>query len=378
MENICNVCGNDILVDGDNVKCDGVCSRMVHAKCTGLTKTVIKAVNDVDNLCYICNECKSDSFKAINVKLNKILSFICIYDERVTRSEKNVSNLIEQVGEIKTLLSDNNVNKEDRRVIKNKKKAQSYAEKVKMGNNESVVTKSSKSSQNSSATESELKNAIDPTRINIGNLRKFPKGGIAIECKNVKDSSEVAKIVNEKMSDKYEVSMPELRNPRARIMGMDNELSEDELVKVIKRQNEHLADANMKVISIYNTKVNKWCAIIEFNSESFEKCMEINKLKVMWTLCRVTEDINVYRCFKCNGYNHKQSNCTNKVTCRLCAMNHHHSVCKSKKEECVNCKVSNDKLGLKLNTNHNATSEKCSVYKKRVETERRKIKYNQI
>lgn len=194
----------------------------------------------------------------------------------------------------------------------------------------------------------------------------------------MKESREVVKIVNERMSEKYEVSVPELKNPRAKIIGMEEELTKDELVKVLKRQNEWLVNARVDVISVYDTKNNKWCATIELDPEIFEKCMEIMKVKVMWSVCRVTEDLKVFRCYKCNGYNHKQSNCTNKVTCRLCALNHHSSVCKSTKEECVNCKVANSKFGLKLNTNHPATSDKCGVYKRKVEAERRKIKYNQI
>lgn len=332
-------------------------------------------MQDSDNLCYICNECKADSYKAINVKLNKILSFICIYDERVTRSEKNVSNLIDQVGEIKSLLSKNC---ESVKMNDGTKKAKSYAEEVKMSNNESVVIVKPKEAQNSNKTEMELKNVIDPTAINFGNVRKFPKGGIAIECNNAKDSSELVKLVNEKMSEKYEVTMPELKNPKVKIIGMDNELTEDELVNVMKRQNEWLANAEIKVLNIYKTKSNKWCAILELNPENFEQCMQWKKVKVMWTACRIVEDLNVFRCFKCNGYNHKQINCTNKVTCKVCALNHHSSVCKSKKEECVNCKVANDKFKLKLNTNHTATSEKCAVYKRKIEAERRKVKYSQI
>lgn len=74
------------------------------------------------------------------------------------------------------------------------------------------------------------------------------------------------------------------------------------------------------MIKVYKTKNNKWCAIVELNPESFEKCMDSKRLKVRWTVCRVTQELNVFQCFKCNGYNHKQINCTNKVTCRFCAL----------------------------------------------------------
>lgn len=184
----CCVCKERL--SADVLKCDGVCNQMVHAKCIPITKTVFKALQESDNLMYICDDCNENSYKAINVKLNKILSFICIYDERVSRSEKNVSNLIEQISEIKTLISDKNDKSENIESV-GTRKAKTYAEKVKMNNNVSVLLLKPKNTQNSDATECDLKKFIDPTKFNINNLRKFPKGGLAIECNNISQSKEV-------------------------------------------------------------------------------------------------------------------------------------------------------------------------------------------
>ncbi len=92
-------------------------------------------------------------------------------------------------------------------------------------------------------------------------------------------------------------------------------------------------------------------------------------------MCRLSEDLNVFRYFKCNAYNHKQSNCINKLSCKVCAGKHHSAMCRAKIEMCVNGKTANDKFGVKLKTNHTETSERCSVYVKKLEAVRRQIKY---
>lgn len=225
-------------------------------------------------------------------------------------------------------------------------------------------------------TENDLKQSLDPVKVKFQKLRKFPKGGLAIECGNLGESKEVERIVKEKMGEKYDVSVPELKNPRVKIIGIENELSADELVKVVKDQNDWLADGDVQVINLFKTKRNNYTAILELDADSFEKCMRANRIKIGWSMCRLVEDLNVFRCFKCNGYNHKQVNCTNKLSCKVCAGNHHSSVCRAKTENCINCKTANDKFGVKLKINHAATSDKCSIYQKKLEAMRRQIKYS--
>lgn len=301
----------------------------------------------------------------------------------MTRSEKNVSNLIEQVGEIKSLLNEKNnkeanevVNDENKDVKSIPSKSKTYAEKMKIRNNESVVLLKPKNTQNSNATECDLKKVIDPTKFNINSLRKFPKGGLAIECKDVSESTLVEKMVSEKMGDNYVVSLPELKNPKVKIIGIEQEVSEQELLHALQSQNNFLASCNMKVINLFKTKRNNHTAIVELDSTSFEKCMNAGKVKIMWSRCSVIEDLNVFRCFKCNGYNHKQSNCTNNQACKRCALSHNHGECNAKNESCINCKIANSKFNLNLNTRHAATNEKCPIYQRKVEAERRKIKYS--
>lgn len=172
------------------------------------------------------------------------------------------------------------------------------------------------------------------------------------------------------------MTLPELKKPRIKIVGIEEELSDEEILKALKSQNEYLANSEMKVCNMFKTKRKNFTSIVEIDSNSFEKCMETKRVKIMWSNCLVCEDLNVFRCYNCNGYNHKKAHCTNPQTCRRCAMNHEYKVCNANMELCVNCKTANEKFNLRLNTNHQANSDKCTVYLKKVEAERRKIKYS--
>lgn len=370
----CFVCEKDDT--GDVVRCSGICNRWTHAKCVKLSKSVAKSIEESDNVMYMCDDCNSNSLSAVNSKLNKMLSFMCICEERVNRSEKNVSNLIDQMSEIKMLLCDSKNKSETVNKIPTTKKAKTFAEKVKMSKNESVLLLKPKKNQNSSDTENDLKKVIDPTKVCINNLRRFPKGGIAIECDNINGTREVQKLVNEKMSEQYVITVPELRRPRVKIVGIEEEMNEEELGEALKSQNEFLAKSEMKVINLFATKRNNFTAIIEMDANSFEASMKARRVKIKWSSCFLCEDLNVYRCYNCNGYNHKRTNCTNKKSCQRCASDHDAKECNSTIEVCVNCKEANEKFNLRLSTNHSANSEKCTVYMRKVEAERRKIKYS--
>lgn len=257
------------------------------------------------------------------------------------------------------------------------KEPQTYAQKVKVNNNNvAILTLKPKSAQNSDRTDSEFKRMIDPTKVKVNSLKKLPNGCLAIECTDVIESERVKKLICERMSDKYEVLTPELKRPRIKILNVTDELSNVELIDTLKAQNEFLENGELTVINFFQNRNKTYTAIVELDPISFESCMRIKKIKILWTICNVVEDLNIFRCYKCNGYNHKQKNCTNALTCKRCGDNHNFAQCTSETENCVNCKTANEKYNLRMNVNHAVTSEKCAVYKKRMEAERRKIKYS--
>jgi hypothetical protein len=91
--------------------------------------------------------------------------------------------------------------------------------------------------------------------------------------------------------------------------------------------------------------------------------------------CNVYEDVLVYRCSNCCGYNHKAADCKSNKVCSKCGSEDHISKDCRKIEECVNCSRANKNLNMRLNVDHNTFDRKCAIYKRYEEKYHNKIKY---
>lgn len=170
---------------------------------------------------------------------------------------------------------------------------------------------------------------------------------------------------------------PQLRKPKIRIIGIDESLSEADLLETIKSQNETLIGDDISVITIYENKhKNNFGAILQCGPISFNNIMSVEKLNIGWNRCKVYECINVKRCFKCCGFNHKSNECKNRQSCLKCAEDHNIKDCKAQITNCVNCKSANKKFKLKLDINHTAYSDQCTILAKKLDIERKNVLYS--
>lgn len=99
--------------------------------------------------------------------------------------------------------------------------------------------------------------------------------------------------------------------------------------------------------------------------------MKSEKLYIGWQRCRIYEDFNLSRCYKCCGYGHSAKKCANAARCQYCAGNHDGLTCKDKdNKRCANCLLANEKYKTEKNIAHYAFEEnQCESYqylKKRV------------
>lgn len=212
----------------------------------------------------------------------------------------------------------------------------------------------------------------------VNKLRKGPKGGLAIMCENEDASKQLQEIVNEKLGANYVVKPHLSTASKLKIVGISDELNDDEIISALKRQNEFLCDKDIKLIKSYKVERSRSTSvIIETDTDIVDKCLSEKLLKVQWSRCRVYEVNNLYRCFKCQGYNHKSVKCRNVRSCGKCAGNHDVKECDANFEKCVNCITANEKFGLNLVISHSASNLKCPVYAKRVKAVRNKINFEE-
>lgn len=85
------------------------------------------------------------------------------------------------------------------------------------------------------------------------------------------------------------------------------------------------------------------------------------------------------QCFKCNGYYHKNTACTNNITCAYCGKEHTRKECNlvptGTGKKCINCETSNQKYKTNHNLEHEATDPACPTLEYHLEVLRGKINY---
>lgn len=136
----------------------------------------------------------------------------------------------------------------------------------------------------------------------------------------------------------------------------------------------------MRLITVINRNFKNRSTkdiVVEVKSDAYKQLRKIETLKLPWSECKIQEHLYIRRCFKCCGFSHIVKDCKGKQKCSICAGNHKYSECKSKDFRCINCRVSNDKWKLKLDTKHHSWRKECSVIQRRITHLQNKIEYNE-
>lgn len=163
------------------------------------------------------------------------------------------------------------------------------------------------------------------------------------------------------------------------ITGMSFEKNNEDLLECLKKQNKCIEQGEIKILKQYAVQKNNktyYNAILEVDEEHFSSALKIEKVSIGWEKCKVYDGVDVTRCFKCKGYNHKSLECKNEETCSRCFGKHKTSECKDDlKNKCINCIRANEKFNLGLYDSHVYTSKQCPVYIRHLTAKKIKIGY---
>lgn len=247
------------------------------------------------------------------------------------------------------------------------------------GNNYILIKPTRK--QENKVTKREIIKYVKTKDLQVGIQKVFnlKDGGIKIQCKSKEDVEHLKKEVVEKMSEHYETKTGNKKNPRIKIIGMEQDYTNEELVEVIKNQNDTISDDSKLEVIVVKKMRTKYMAIVEVDSKVFKSVMESGMLLVDLTVCTVFEHVDLLRCFRCTGYHHTSKNCKNKNTfCIKCGLGEHLAQdCETGVDKfcCPNCVEVNERHQLNFPINHGPFSRECEVFKKKADNERRKIEY---
>lgn len=386
----CIKCDKEFKEGEEIIKCTGLCNKRFHPKCIGFTPTTVKFYKECENLMYVCDQCQNGPLQSMNLTLKKLMSFMCIFNERLNRQEINSETMFKQfdlvnqnienlAAEIKSEIAHlSNVNMNSTIIPNTTITSDTYAEVTKKRMIEPVVLVKPKKTQRCNDTRADLNSKGVSDEFQISSVNNIPKGGLEIQCNSAEEQKKVHDKVTKELGDKYQIIMPQLRKPKVRITNMSDKLTESEIIESIKEKNMQYTDSEMKVICVYEMKnMDSYGTIIEVDTKTFNAMMEQEKINIRWNVCKVLDCVNVLRCFNCCGYNHKSTSCRNKKACLRCGGEHLVKDCKSNQSKCINCKISGEKLKLKLDLNHPVWSRTCPILQKKIEIQRKQTLYKE-
>ncbi|KAK4885151.1 hypothetical protein RN001_001422 [Aquatica leii] len=294
----------------------------------------------------------------------------------VHKQNKKIDNVNQQL-----IVNQDKIKSDITKIIEGRSQP-TYADKLKLKKHEpAIIIKPKNVEQKSVDTKNDIKKCIDPTDMNITGIRPVSNGGILIECKNKDDVCKLKEKAETKMGESYKIQLPKKKLPRIKIVGLYENLPPEIIEEKIKMQNSHI-NSEKSSLKIVHTKEGRnrksYIAYAEVNAYTYRAIMKEEKINVGWDRCIVYDAIEIRRCYRCNGFNHKASECKAQKACPKCAGSHGLQECTVDGEEnhkCSNCIQMAEKLKMKLDINHPVWSQECAVFKRKMEMERKKIDF---
>lgn len=179
-------------------------------------------------------------------------------------------------------------------------------------------------------------------------------GTVIIKCKNKNDIESTKKILNEEIGNKYSVEEETMKNPRLKIVGVQNNMNLDELESDIQKRNFQGRDAQCKIIHVFQNKDRSKNVLVEVSREMYVDVTNNNrKIFIGHQSCHAYDDFNVQPCLRCGRQGHSKNKCKEPVeTCFKCGGAHDITVCSSNILRCANCVYYNDKYKLDRDVSH--------------------------
>nr|CAI5867064.1 unnamed protein product [Callosobruchus analis] len=325
----CENCQTLITRTRPAVFCE-VCKKSVHSTCISKID-ILPAINNTPGLTWKCDECirtcivinQADILKMLDGKIEEVVAAI----------KKHVSSISEGIS--RSIRYSHN-STEDNQPVK-------YADVVKNKTKPALIIQPKNANQEVDKTKSDILSNANPAEaeVQLTRVRNVRDGGILIGCKSQEENRKLKAMVQEKLSDNYEVREVTGVYPRIKLVGMNCKYSEETLKNLILRGNPSLFSdsGDFKIIKHFPTKKNDkiFQAIIQVDKISYEKSMRAGHLFVGLDSCSIFDAIEIYRCFKCNEFHHSSNRCTKAVVCPLCSENHELKQCKSQIRKCTNC-----------------------------------------
>ena len=228
----------------------------------------------------------------------------------------------------------------------------------------------------------EVQKKVSSKNMNVQRVYTNKNGEVVVALKDKASVQVLQENVMKQLGERYDVQLRDSLKPTIKIIGMPEEMEEDELRETLVDHNDSFG--NLKHFKLFKSYRNeKWSynnnnAIVELDADTYFKVLDAGKVNCGWKRCRVFDGLQVLRCFKCNGFNHKGADCKAAVvTCAICSGPHEPKNCKAESAKCSNCEKLKNEKNVDIDVNHAAWSSECPVYRKQQARRNKLVDYTQ-
>lgn len=409
-----------------------LCQELFHHGCANLTAADLKSINNSINVCWFCNKCvvKIDTYKTIDTKIDAVLEIVKKNSEKLEKHDNLLNKLDKNNGfranlnstpatptqkrryaDVAAIGANSNDGSDGYVTVTNKRQrrqASKQTERKASEGNVLVVKKLNKDDKTD--MHSKVKSILDPVKDPVKHLHLTGQGKTVIHCNTREDMATIQQRIQHEIGEGVTVAEPATVKPRVVISGVDPDfitaasdvimLDHDnttdgaaeeglasssiidyvKFIDMLKKQNHELFTFTSVLTGVdYRLRKDKtYDVILSADTVTFDKLVEVNRVKVGWELCYVREHINVLRCYKCSAYNHTSTSCKERESfCPKCSLNHSISDCGATDEErkCINCIRSNHLFNTALRVDHAAWSATCPIYIRQLQKKKDRVRY---
>lgn len=237
----------------------------------------------------------------------------------------------------------------------------------------SVIVTPREPHQDVSQTRSDLCKNIDPvqSKVHVSGVKTVHNGGVIIRCDSAHDAARFKQLASTSLAANYDVRDAPALNPRLRVVGFSQKISESELVKSVKILNDDILTENsiIECLSIAPLKKNqrRFQALLQLDLSSYLSILKKGELMIGYEFCRVFDAVELRRCFKCCGFGHFSKDCNRDDVCPRCSEAHDVKACNSSILKCIHC-ANAVKHNKEIKFDHAVwNSSECFVYKQKLQ-----------
>lgn len=251
-----------------------------------------------------------------------------------------------------------------------------FVQKIELKQNFPCIIVKPKVSQNAIQTKNDINRKVNPADLKIGiqNIRSTKNGSIIIKCPSQQDNELLETTMKDKLKDSYDIELSKMRKPKIKIPNFTEEMTTENIEKKILEQNQ-LAEG-VKVTYVQKKRSGSKTIFCDCSPSAFNKLINMKKIYIGWERYPVYENLDVPRCFQCQGFYHKKSDCKNKVVCGKCSEEHDTSECPKQVKRCMNCLTANEKYKTNHNTQHESTDLECPTLNYHIQVLKNKTDYH--